>query len=40
MDLLWYWLGGLLLTVALVGGVYLYAAYQVKRPRGNKGKQE
>lgn len=31
MDLLWYWLVGLLLTIAAVGGVYWYAAYQAKR---------
>ncbi len=36
MDLLWYWLAGLMLTIAAVGCVYWYAAYQAKRGRSNK----
>ncbi len=36
MDLLWYWLAGLLLTIVAVGGVYWYAAHQAKRNGNHK----
>ncbi len=36
MDLLWYWLVGLLLTIAAVGCIYGYAAYQMKRSENHK----
>lgn len=36
MDLLWYWLAGLLLTVAAVECVYWYSTYQMKRSENNK----
>lgn len=36
MDLLWYWLAGLLLIVAAVRCVYWYSIYQMKRSENNK----